>query len=980
MDAYDRLQQNLQNQSTTPDDTQVQPSAAPAMPQPDQGDAYDRMMKNIAGNKINDAVQQHQLQQPPVILPPANPEVQPGDADLAIKSYTPAIGGESFPTAPFTSDEQAGQEGAQLRQNNTTQKNVAAQTEMALGAKYDPNGLSLGQRTALGGAPNDATKQEQFMKMFPEGSFQPVTMADGSTNFKYQTSKGGPAALLTSGGVDAWNQYYQAMDPNIPATDRAQLLGKALLLTAANNTREIAEAAALSLVGGISGLLRGAATTIGTTVGIGAAADLPYRLQGLPSMPFSASSLTQSTSRDVVNGVFASLGLAAGAAVQGVGRLASGEGGGMFKLSQRGADTLSAIKRLQAWGASNGIDQATLQKLNAMPHQLLESEILQKNVGMASRLLSGIKKYTEGQKVGAEQLLSKSRDPADVESLYQHDGSIVRPERTGSLPDAVEQTTRDPWTGGVQNPQVEHVDAANMLDQDMSTVAQRTKGPVDAAYSKARAIEEPQFDAAPAVAAAAKAEKGVSTLTNYEKTPIFGTDKDAAGNPIQIQSNISKETSPISTPSPQLQSIIDRVKLWQANPPMPVARTLADGTVVTDSVADQVNALRQEAWDLSQAGPAGEIRQPEKLAKDVYGGLTQMMENTKNVNPAFQSAWKDASAQARTRFETLEDPIIKRGFKQSEGDQLSTSVGALRTMLNPNGSQVQNLQKLEKWSQDGTIRPETYQAVVQSAKTKLLSNPYDITKNLDTMDSAYKKQLFKGNNAELNDYYGIGDVYDKLKASGIQDSLENQTHAVRAVKDIIEKGNMSGNGNTFEQLRSMVQQNPDSTVGRDLRAGIIDNILRETTDIDRGDVTIQPGKFSEYLKNKLGDTSEGKLASLLNPQDMQHLQDLQRYIQTVGHNDKSTGASIAAYEQVGKLRELEHEAIAGLVESYGFGKLMTSPSWQKLMYGNGTFVPGGSNFIKRLGVIAGGLKGSSVGYNLENQTAKATGNDNGQQQ
>lgn len=914
---------------------------------------------------------------------------QPTDAPVTPTSGAPTVqqmsNEQTFDTlskagvydqgAPMISCEQLNQTAKGFQQGEQQTQNTATQTEQALGAKYDPNALSLAQREKLGAAPNFGTEQEAFTKMFPEGSMEQVKGPTGEAFIKFKTSADGQPALLSPGSVKAWSDYYNSFNTDLPSDQRVKLIGRALMNTMADNPRETVDTVLLTLLTGPGGFIRNAARVMGGSVVSGQAMDQPYRQENDASVPSYAATLT----RDAWNGTIATAGYLVGALGNGINNLT--HGAGIVKLSPEGKSAMEALDRLKDIMRTNGVPEEELNHMNYLPTQVTDIKLLQRFANVMSRLIGSLEEHVKGQKLMGEQSLSTAYDKGDVEKNLQTKDRGWNETKSGTIPEGV-QTYRNSALEGDRpaSPDVSHIEAAKGLNDELGTYADRSQKTVSDLYKQRDDIlkktgASPQYDPSPALDAADKAEKGTpQPYTQPAKqvpTSLLGPNGQPLGNITQPPKQAVNQIEPLK--GDDINDVVNGIRNWKNS--TPVDHVDANGKVTT--VADQINAFQRRLYDLSRPDPlSGAVRLDPARAQIIRNGLQQMLDNPSGPGTsylAYQKANEAAKNAARGRFETLDNPLLARGYKQSEGDLVTPGSASIKTMLGETGRQVENLQQLEKWSQQGVISPGSYQKVIDSEKTKLLANPDTLKTTLDKMDPEFKKQIFKDPN-ELSTYSALGDIYDRLNKSGIQQAVANQTKATQVIRQLIQTGQT--NGNTYTQLKKIVDMNPDSDLGKTLRAGVLDNFLRETAHIDRGNIFLDTQKFDSYLETKVGDPVEGKLLQFLTRTDMQHVKDLQMYLQTIGRGENSLGASFQAYAEAGQISKLEHEAIIGLIENYGLSQMMVSPKWQKIFYGSGkTGMTSEGGLIKRIAVAATAANTSKK--DLSTQTSNALGGTNG---
>lgn len=823
------------------------------------------------------------------------------------------IFGPSFKSQGPTPDETAQQNTEAITQTNQALGKSVGQPEV----NYQDNQLTGNEKAKINLGGTDVTKQSAFKKMYPNGDMQPVKEPGETANtLLFRRTPDEPYARLNPSDQERWKIWFNSIDNKQPQDQRNHLFVMALADTMENNPRE-------SAVTGISTLLTGGAGLLRSLVMLPATSALTTTIideAGRANKIDPGQDRTDTAMQGVKQGFNAWVGMLVGQSM--VAAKNALAGGGLMKVGENAKAALAAVENLKQYVKDNNLGDEVSKYLGLMPQQVIELPILRRLANKTAALLPQIPEFIKGQKSAAFVIAKNTVDEDALKGGLQTSGEIL-PQKTGSMPQAVEDykdfvTTQH----GPSNPRTSTFDAGKALSSDLADYESRSQDTVDKLYEHARSIEEPRFDPTPAIKAADEVSTGTQTLSKYEKTPIYGAETDAQGNPVQSYSAVNKETTAIASPQPALQKIIDKINLWRDNPPIPVAVKQADGTITTQSTMDQINALRKQAWELSRTGPAGETRGDEALAGKVYGGLTKMIDQTRNNNPDFQQAWQTASKAASDRFSNLENPLVRRGYKQDETGMVTTPESSIKTLTGDAGRQVSNLDYLK-----GVVKPETYQGIIDSKKTSILDDPNKITDTLSKLDPELKKRLFS-DPKEYDQYKNLGTIFDNLNSSGIQEAIKKQNNMAQFVDDMVQRGQKETE--SFRQLRSLVQIYPNSESAQATRAGIIDKLIHDAWTSDKGLDQLK----GDYFNNWLHEAGRKDMLQFLTPQDVQHLKDLNSFMQFT-QGGKNMADSFAAAGEASKVSKLEHEAIILLAEHAGLGKLFTSPMVQKFLYGTG---------------------------------------------
>lgn len=818
------------------------------------------------------------------------------------------IFGPSFKSQGPTPDETAQQNTDAITQTNQALGKSVGQPEV----NYQDNQLTGNEKGKINLGGTDVAKQSAFKKMYPNGDMQPVKEPGETANtLLFRRTPDEPYARLNPSDQERWKIWFNSIDNKQPQDQRNHLFVMALADTMENNPRETA-------VTGISTLLTGGAGLLRSLVMLPATSALTTTIideAGRANKIDPGQDRTDTAMQGVKQGFNAWVGMLVGQSM--VAAKNALAGGGLMKVGENAKAALAAVENLKQYVKDNNLGDEVSKYLGLMPQQVIELPILRRLANKTAALLPQIPEFIKGQKSAAFVIAKNTVDEDALKGGLQTSGEIL-PQKTGSMPQAVEDykdfvTTQH----GPSNPRTSTFDTGKALSSDLADYESRSQDTVDKLYEHARSIEEPRFDPTPAIKAADEVNTGTQTLSKYEKTPI-NPDPSIGGPYTQI----SKETTAIATPQPALQKIIDKINLWRDNPPIPVAVKQADGTLTTQSTMDQINALRKQAWELSRTGPAGETRGDEALAGKVYGGLTKMIDQTKNNNPDFQQAWQTASKAASDRFSNLENPLVRRGYKQDETGMVTTPESSIKTLTGDAGRQVSNLDYLK-----GVVKPETYQGIIDSKKTSILDDPNKITDTLSKLDPELKKRLFS-DPKEYDQYKNLGTIFDNLNSSGIQEAIKKQNNMAQFVDDMVQRGQKETE--SFRQLRSLVQIYPNSESAQATRAGIIDKLIHDAWTSDKGLDQLK----GDYFNNWLHEAGRKDMLQFLTPQDVQHLKDLNSFMQFT-QGGKNMADSFAAAGEASKVSKLEHEAIILLAEHAGLGKLFTSPMVQKFLYGTG---------------------------------------------
>ena len=328
-----------------------------------------------------------------------------------------------------------------------------------------------------------------------------------------------------------------------------------------------------------------------------------------------------------------------------------------------------------------------------------------------------------------------------------------------------------------------------------------------------------------------------------------------------------------------------------------------------------LNAFRQRVYDLKQI-PTGQvgIRQEQKQAMELYNALTKTIQNPTNSDGGFIKAWNKANSLASKRFNQLdqiavinaagtETPALlaKRLFSLSE----PTTINTLKKMFYPG---------MRRGRGPGSA---DWAKVQDAFIAEFLSN----SKNLDMIGGTSTQSIKAILGPRANNFIkAVNDIY-KIQKNGLN-MMNNEELAKPFIDNLLSSG-----GKNLNQVKKLIGS-MDTEAGKQLRAGIIDNIIRRsTTELDNVQ-TIASSTYKKIIK----DYTDKGILDLLTAAERKILQDVDNVVGFIG-SQSDVGTSIVGGELVKGSSEFKSSAIIALLKNVGIGRLLTSKTGKYLLTG-----------------------------------------------
>lgn len=565
-------------------------------------------------------------------------------------------------------------------------------------------------------------------------------------------------------------------------------------------------------------------------------------------------------------------------------------GRGLFRTRTGATEAMAAAKRL-------GIGDLPV-------NSVIDNKLIQRLAGQAAAIGNTLPRYIEAQEIAtrmALQTVAKKTKEGIRPTTAILESTFSRAQR-----DILNLVRRQATRGDVKlsGKQLGTTKTGLDLQAAIARADYRAQGAVDLAFDNARAIETPKFDLTDLNNAAASIRFGrrVSTVT---EAGAVGSERVGP-----IPKDVNGVLELIAKLDPELR---------------PVQQVLPNGQTVMITGTDQLRNLRQEIFDLKQIVPqTTEQRRSVKMAKTLWGALTDTLNHPTNGNKKFVGLWTQASTMARKRFEVQETAIMVLAAKSEHPAQLALRVG---NISGEGGAQAAtNLRVLRE-----NLHPRDFERIQDAVIADLLREPFNITRNLRT---ANKQALFQvGTPRDITILRKIGADMDKLSVVGFSDVIKTQDQLGQAVAGLVDTNNTVA----ITQLKGIVNRfgGQNGQFGRFIRAGIMDNLVTAIR-FKEGTERIS---FEAYLTLIDKFKRSGAMDMLLPDErlfieDVKRVGDLFREISGFG---ESLMAAQAARGIAGSIFNPKGASVffITLLENIGFGRLMTNNLGRRIMVGTG---------------------------------------------
>ncbi len=357
------------------------------------------------------------------------------------------------------------------------------------------------------------------------------------------------------------------------------------------------------------------------------------------------------------------------------------------------------------------------------------------------------------------------------------------------------------------------------------------------------------------------------------------------------------------------------------------------GTGVTPTQQLQKWAGELAPYMMSDYARYGITKASHELATQGFRAIKETLEQVKNTNPKFLAAHKKANAIWSDRMNVLKAAADARNADDP--------IGYLRAMY---GSQAtQRLRNLK-----AAMTPHHQVRLTHGYVNDLLSPGKidNLSKTLKNMSPEFRAELFDHGYDKV--LVKFADQWDKLKRLDVAGRLAKQDKFSAIMDDFAREGSSA----QITQLMKLVAKDGgrDSALGRNLRAGLLDNIMNRVTVLnDQGFARINPDALFSTMK----DMQKTGITRLLTRDDRRTLHQLVQFEKGLAAGGGDVGTSMQAASVSARLGQLDPEAILHLAKAVGWGRIMTSKSGRKwLLDSAGRKMSGGKSLGALGGVIA----------------------------
>lgn len=548
----------------------------------------------------------------------------------------------------------------------------------------------------------------------------------------------------------------------------------------------------------------------------------------------------------------------------------------------------------EAMGAAEDLGMEPL-----LPTQLVRSPIIRKLTNQAAQLSGKIAEYIERQHVDAIDAMTRLRGVAQEKYLR------------GDL-EALNADARRQILAAASMKGVSLTQGGTAIQQGIGEWDHLTGTIVNRAYAEARSIETPRFDLSSVLKTAEEIEaRGLGQTTGRTVERVQEPLPSVRRRPTQT----IEEPPDVMQLNPLQTGLNDVIAdLRRIDPALP---TVTRSEVVSDAT-EQLRFMRERLWELKTPN-AGEIaRREHKEAGKLYGAITHTLKNPTNAEEGFIESWARANVLAGNRFDTMDKLVVLKAGRSE------TPAILARDLAQP--YQADNLRLLNNmWDRDPALFEAKRLQFKDAVKAEFLSpaNADTLTRRLDSFDKETIDQLF--NATEQKALRQTGEALDKLNALGIKGILAKQDQFKQTINELVIRPDTAA----ISELKRLAPD-PDSRMGRNIRAGIVDHVLERSITTKDGVLILNQASYGAELK-MLRDRG---LLDFLTPADKGVLANIEKVLPFMP-TPQDFGSSLFGGEAVSGLRSMKLSAFHTLLEAIGTGNLLTSRFAQRLMMGTG---------------------------------------------
>ena len=431
---------------------------------------------------------------------------------------------------------------------------------------------------------------------------------------------------------------------------------------------------------------------------------------------------------------------------------------------------------------------------------------------------------------------------------------------------------------------------------------------VRALYDAATQIEAPIFDLLKLRISAGKIlseDLGSIRIGNVDKKSGI---VDSKGD--EIISQVSGDRGATSKKSIDLEvrQVLNEISETERLEPRVIGKTTIDPI-------DQLNQWKMRIGRFTQPAPADGIsRLTQSTAKQLYKALNDTLDNPANLNrnPEFAKRWKSATKAARDRFSVLEKVAIARAniepityLRQAYGSKAYDKLKNIQM-----ATSINNFKRI----QDGYI-----QYLLEPAQIN------NLTKTLKELPPEFRSLVLK--REDLGALQNLGKQIDRFNNLNLSETFLKRIDFSSQVNKLMS----SPDNANIDTLQKIIREGGGlgSKVGKDVQAGVIDNIIENV--IETSPPFIIDAK---KLNNILDQYTKNGAIELLAPPVVKTLRNLAN-VETALARKADMGAPLAAGSVAGQVMDFDKQGVFSLMKSKLFSRFLLSPFAQKLISGTG---------------------------------------------
>jgi hypothetical protein len=424
------------------------------------------------------------------------------------------------------------------------------------------------------------------------------------------------------------------------------------------------------------------------------------------------------------------------------------------------------------------------------------------------------------------------------------------------------------FLGQIQRRGIKTGEAGRALQDGVEVYSKQSKVVVDDLYETAGKIEDPLFDLGP-----------VFLLAGDLRAGAKGRFSKAVGEAV--------------------------TELRQIKGP----KELPSGKVL--SITDQLRNVRTQLWDLKQVSPGDLPTQATGQANDLYKAITNALDNPKNAEPNFVSAWKAASDAAKLRRTTLGQAAVIAVAKSETPFKLA------RSLVRP--GEVDNLLALRS-----TVSAKYWDDFVDAAYGEILKDPSKAKSVLDSFDRETLDALMPRNEQEL--FRRVTGELDRIFSVGVDDIAKTQVKNTNFIDKLVRSVDPRG---VYTVIRAA-----NNTTNKNMRASLRSSIVEWAWDgvVEKTKSGLRAN--ANLLKSRIKLLKSSGMWQILSSEERRiigNAQVVSRAFQSV----QDAGTSIQAAEAAKGIGRLKAGAIMSFVQAGIISKLYLSDMGRRMLIGGG---------------------------------------------